>query len=174
MLSVIGGLTVMLGSSPLAAQATSATRSFDLATVEPSGTVTVTIAVAGYNPPGRIVETLPSGFAYVDGSLTGTGVSFSAGGSDLTQGVVAFNLLGASSFSYQVTAPSTEGGPHDFSGVLTHSPDTTIEYDVGGASSVMVEIGATTPDPEATPRPRGNARPRGNSRGITSADTGPC
>ena len=44
MLSVIGGLTVMLGSSPLAAQeAASATRSIDPSTVAPGGTVTVTI-----------------------------------------------------------------------------------------------------------------------------------
>ena len=76
------------------------------------------IMAAGYDSPGRISETLPSGFTYVDGSVSGTGVAFSVGGSDLAQGVVVFNLLGASSFTYQVTAPSAEGGPHDYSVAL--------------------------------------------------------
>ena len=115
MLSVIGGLAVMLGSSPLAAQTSpSATRSFDSSTVAPDGTVTVTIMATGYAPPGRISESLPSDFTYVDGSVSGTGVAFSVGGSDLAQGLVVVNLLGGSSFTYQVTAPSTEGGPHEF------------------------------------------------------------
>ena len=51
MLSVIGGLTVMLGSSPLAAQATGATRAFDSSTVAPGGTVTVTITFVSPGAP---------------------------------------------------------------------------------------------------------------------------
>ena len=140
----------MSGSSPLAAQANpSATRSFDSSTVAPGGTVTVTIMATGYASPGRISESLPSGFTYVDDSVSGTGVAFSVGGSDLAQGLVVFNLLGASSFTYQVTAPSTEGGPHDFSGVLTQAGDAT-EYTVSDDSGgVTVEAGAVTPDPTA-------------------------
>ena len=72
MLSVMGGLAVMLGSSPLAAQTTaaSATRSVSPSTVVPGGDVTVTIAVADNGGSGGVTETLPEGFAYVEGSAT--------------------------------------------------------------------------------------------------------
>ncbi len=149
LLSVVGGLTLMSSSSPLAAQTSdpSATRSLQPATVEPDGTVTVTIAFENVASPGRVTETIPSGFAYVDGSLTSSGTAtMSAGGSDLAQGVLAFNLLGASSLSYQVTAGSTEGS-FDFSGTLTSAGDDT-DYTVGGAATVTVST-ATGPDPEA-------------------------
>ncbi len=149
LLSVVGGLTLMSSSSPLAAQTSdpSATRSLQPATVEPDGTVTVTIAFENVASPGRVTETLPSGFTYVDGSLTSSGTAtMSAGGSDLAQGVLAFNLLGASSLSYQVTAGSTEG-PFNFSGTLNSAGDDT-DYTVGGAATVTVST-ATGPDPEA-------------------------
>ena len=150
MLSVIGGLTVMLGSSPLAAQGSpSATRSFDSSTVAPGGMVTVTIAAAGYDSPGRIRETLPTGVEYVGGSVSGTGVSFSVGGSDLAQGLVVFNLLGASSFSYQVTASSTASS-HTFRGILIDGDANRTEYVITGDSVVTVS-GTTGTTPVVTP-----------------------
>ena len=71
LLSVIGGLTVMSGSSPLAAQTNpSATRSFNTAEVAPGGAVTVTITLSDVTGNlGTVTETLPSGFAYVSSSL---------------------------------------------------------------------------------------------------------
>ena len=138
---------LMSSSSPLAAQTNpSATRSFDSSTVAPDGTVTVTITAMNYDAPGRVTETLPSDFGYVIGSLSGTGVSYSVGNSDLAQGIVAFNLLGASSFSYQVTAPNAEGGPHDFSGVLMQAEDAT-EYTVSDDSGGITVSADTGPPP---------------------------
>ena len=146
MLSVIGGLTVMLGSSPLAAQGSSS-RSFDPATVAPGGTVTVTITVADYGVTGRVRETLPDGFEYVS---TTNPLGLSVADSNLGQGSLVFNLFGATSFTYQVTASSIEN-TYAFSGVVIDSAQA--EAPVGGDSEVTVLAETTTPDPEATPDP---------------------
>ncbi len=150
MLSVIGGLALMSSSSPLAAQTSpSATRSFESATVEPGGMVTVTITAANYAAPGRVTETIPSEFAFVDGSLTSVGTAtLSMGASDVAQGMLAFNLIGASSISYQVTAPSAED-TYDFSGTLSSAGDDT-EYDVGGEETVTVSTVQPNPGPAVT------------------------
>ena len=162
LLGVIGGLTVMSGSSPLAAQENpSAIRGFDSAEVRPGGTVLVEISVSGYGAPGRVTETLPSGFSYVAGSLSGSGARLSG---DATQTVVVVNLLGASRFTYEVTAPDTAGGPHEFSGVVRSS--TGVERDVTGADEVTVSNGTTTtPDPSPTPDPT----PTSGPLSVTSA-----
>ena len=61
MLTVIGGLAVMLGSSPLAAQtAASAVRSAP-STVAPGETFTVTITASNYGTAGLLTDTLPAG-----------------------------------------------------------------------------------------------------------------
>ena len=61
MLSVVGGLAVMLGSSPVAAQ--TANRAAP-STVAPGETFTVTISVADYGIAAFLTETLPAGFEY--------------------------------------------------------------------------------------------------------------
>ena len=147
MLSVVGGLMFMSSSSPLAAQTSpSATRSFEPATVVPDGTVTVTIT-AIYTGVGQVTETLPSDFTYVDDSLVDLeetadnprAVARSEGETDLAQGIVAFNLLGTGSFTYQVTAPSAED-TYTFSGMLTARGQ---DHTVGGDLSVTVSADAT-------------------------------
>ena len=133
MLSVIGGLWMVAGSAPLAAQ--TAGRSISPATVVPGGEVTVTIVAADYGGFGAVTETLPAGFAYVSNSgadaaaVTGQDVRFSLLGSDKT-------------FSYVVTASSTEG-TYSFSGSLTD--DNRGDSTVGGDTVVTVD---------ATPGPR--------------------
>ena len=122
----------MLSSSPLAAEThPNATRSFDFSTVEPGATVTVTITAENYGRFGRVMETLPAELEYVDGSSS---IDLSQGGTDLAQGILAFNLLGDSEVSYQVTS-STEG-THDISGTLRDSDQT--EHPIGGDTSVTV------------------------------------
>ena len=154
MLGVIGGLTVMLGSSPLAAQAgPSATRSVDLSTVEPGETVTVTIDVAAYGLAGQVSEELPDGFEFVPNSITTAtpptlGFATRSEAADIPQGVVVIQIGGISSFSYQLTASSMEG-IYEFSGNLEAT--NKIEYPVVGDTEVTVSADATTPDPEATP-----------------------
>ena len=149
MLSVMGGLWVMSGSAPLAAQgaAASATRSFSPATaVAPGATVTVTIAATGYGSLGGVTETLPAGFAYVSGGDT-TGVSAGAPQADTADGrkVVRFTLQGADrSFSYVVTASSVEGD-HAFEGTLTDEDRGS--SDVGGDASILVSATPVTPGP---------------------------
>ena len=149
MLSVIGGLTVLLGSSPLAAQTNpSASRSFVPTTVAPGGTVTVTITAEDFGRLGRVTEMLPSELAYVAGSETNA-FGLSTGDSDLTQGVLVFNLTAAdTSFTYQITASSVEG-TYAISGTLRDVNRAT--HDIGGPTDVVVR--AATPAPVATEGP---------------------
>ena len=145
MLSVLAGLWVISSSAPLAAQTTtSATRSFISATVEPDTSVTVTIAVANYGPFGSVTETLPSGFVYVSSSLGESAVSAH------TAQDIEFTLFGETSFTYIVTASSTEES-YSFVGFLTDSNRTT--YPVDGDSSLTVSADTPDPTPEATPDP---------------------
>ena len=142
----------MSSASPLAAQTgPEATRSFSPDPVAPDGTVTVTVAVANYGGFGRVTETIPSEFAYVDGSLSSDPAdtaTMSTGGSDVAAGVVAFTIIGASSISYQVSVvDGTADGDYDFSGKVRHQDQT--EADVGGDTSV--EVATDAPPPPAGP-----------------------
>ena len=100
----------------------------------PDGTVTVTIQVANYGGIGRVTETLPAGFAYVDSTHDTAGVRVN--GQE-----VRFTLQGDSSVAYTVTASRT-AGPHSFSGMLRDSD--LANHTVGGADSVTVEAPSTT------------------------------
>ena len=145
MLSVMGGLWLLSGSAPLAAQgaAASATRSFSPATaVAPGATVTVTITATDYGRLGGVTETLPAGFVYVSSSLDGSQVL-------VTGQMVRFTLQGDESFTYEVTASSVEGD-YTFEGTLTDEDRGS--SDVGGATDVTVATD-TTPGPDATPAP---------------------
>ena len=129
MLSLMGGLWVMSGSAPLAAQTTpSASRSFSSATVAPGGQLTVTVEAAGFGSFGAVTETLPAGFTY-DSS---TGADLVA----VTGQNVRFTLLGSpKTIAYVVTASSTDG-TYAFSGIL--SDDDRQPHDVSGATDVTV------------------------------------
>ena len=143
MLSVIGGLWVMSGSAPLAAQ--TAGRSFNPSTVMPGGQVTVTIVAADYGSLGGITETLPAGFAFVS-SADGSAIANAADGRER----VRFILLSPpQTVSYVVTASSTDG-VHTFEGTLRD--DVPADHVVGGATDVTVGTD-TTPGPDATPAP---------------------
>ena len=109
----------------------SATRSFSTTSVDPGGTLTVTIRANNYGGLGRVVETLPSGFTSPDAS-------------DQT---VTLRLLqeGPQTRSYTVTA-SDNPGSYTFSGVL-ESEDKS-ETPVGGSSSVTVRVVAPEPEPD--------------------------
>ena len=135
----------------------SATRSFDKTTVEPGGEVVVTIDVANYGQGGGVTETLPTGFTYESSSLSANDV-------DVTGQGVRFILQGATSFTYTVTASSTTG-PGRFSGTLRDFEKN--DYDVGGASSVTVEVAATPPVEPVTP-PTTNAAPVFSSAAAVS------
>ena len=97
-------------ASTVAAQATpSATRSLSPSSVAPGAEITVTVTASDFGQFGGIIETLPEGFAYVDGSGSPTP---RVSGQTLT-----FTLFGVSSVSYTVTASDT-AGDYSFSGVV--------------------------------------------------------
>ena len=105
-----------------------AIRSFSTPSVSPGGQVMVTITANGFGAFGEVVETLPPGFNVVASSLPGGAVQ--AGDRE-----VSFILVGDTSLTYSVTAPSAAGS-YSFSGVLTNFDRE--EVPVGGALSMTV------------------------------------
>ena len=120
----IGGADTVTITAPPSTPDTdpSATRSFSSSSVDPGGTVTVTIQADNYGRLGRIVEALPSGFT----SPEATGQT------------VTLRLLsaGPQTETYTVTA-SDNPGPYTFSGVLEIEDKS--ETPVGGPSTVTVD-----------------------------------
>ena len=98
----------MTVSSPPAQQTASATRSFSPSEVEPDGELVVTITVADYGGIGQLTEAFHPDFTFVRSSPEAT-----RSGQTLT-----FNLVGDSSVSYTLTAPTTTGRSRVFSGTL--------------------------------------------------------
>ena len=129
-------MTVQLPPGP-------ASRSFSASRVSPGGELKVTITAKGYGPFGQVVETLPRGFAYVDGSITPSDTRVAKDGQDVT-----VTLLGEDKgFTYTVTV-SRVVGTHSFSGILTDSEQ--IQSGIGGAARIAV---AAAPRPTPTSRP---------------------
>jgi hypothetical protein len=122
----VGGPSAVTVSSPQAQETASATRSFSPSEVEPGGRLTVTISVAGYGGIGQLKETFPAGFAFVSSP---SGVTPS--GRTLT-----FILVGDTSVSYTLTAPTTPGREGGFSGTLDPAEGAVVT--VGGPSEVTV------------------------------------
>ena len=108
-----------------------ASRSFSAMSVEPGGELTVTVAVSGLGSVGgRVEETLPAGFSYVEDSVMPSDVRVSMAG-----GEVRFTIRGTNQFSYRVMASSVNGN-YSFMGVL--KDDQKMEYTVTGDSAVAV------------------------------------
>ena len=111
------------------AQSTGSVNRSIAATVAPDEMLTVTITPVGV-APGRITETLPAGFTYVTSSIDDQ--------AEATGQEVAFTIISNAAFTYTVTAPMTEGGPHTFSG--TFRDVDRMDGVVVGASSVTVAV----------------------------------
>ena len=151
LLSVVGGLTLMLSpSSPLAAEThPSATRSLDSSSVGPGAIVTVTITLADdyEGNLARITERLPDGFDYVPDSVDGAGLRPAL--SDVANGTLVFNMfslggVGGDSFTYKVTASETDGS-YMFEGDLIDAAQVESAIE---ATPITVSAGTTTgPDP---------------------------
>ena len=113
----------------------SATRSMP-SSVGLGDTFDVTLTASNYGTFGEINETLPAGFTYVTSSLPSYQVTEWSGG-------VTFTLFGDTSFTYTVTAPSTEGS-YTFAGILKDEDKNT--HAVGGddttgvINKTMIEI----------------------------------
>ena len=115
---VVVAVVGLLGLIPVAAQA-GISRSLPTGPVAPGDVVVVTINNVGLADGfGDVVETLPAGFSYVDGSAASDTPNAAIGAvvSGLT---VTFTVVGVDSFTYEVTVGSgVADGPHTFSGVL--------------------------------------------------------
>ena len=121
------GITVRAGTMPGGPMAE---RSFSMMPAGPGAEVTVTVAASNYGPIGVVMETLPAGFTYVDGSGSPAGVMVD--GQELT-----FTLLEAdATVSYRVTAAGA-AGTYDFSGDLVD--DRGISREIGGATQLEVK-----------------------------------
>ena len=116
-------------TTEVGAQSTGSVNRSIAATVAPDEMLTVTITPVGV-APGRITETLPAGFTYVTSSIDDQAVA--------TGQEVAFTIINNNAFTYTVTAPMTEGGPHTFSGTFRDTD--RMDGAVGGASSVTVAV----------------------------------
>ena len=121
----VGGPSSVTVSSPPAQQTASATRSFPPSGVEAGGQLVVTITVADYGGIGQLRETFHPDFTFVRSSPEAT----------RSGETLIFNLVGDSSVSYTLTAPTT-GEKSGFSGTL--EPAEGEGVGVGGPSSVTV------------------------------------
>ena len=91
----------------------------------------MTITHANTGGIGRVTEMIPSGFTYSSNSLPAGNVDTS------NMAAPVFNLFEAGpSFTYDVTAPMTEGD-YTFSGTL-RAGRPPHDYDVGGTDTVTV------------------------------------
>jgi hypothetical protein len=140
--SAVGGhtsITVVPESNPGGSVDASAVRTLP-ASVEPDAQFTVSMTAAEYGSTGKIVETLPAGFTYVDSTLD-------AAQAIVDGNTVTFVLLGETSFSYDVDASSTDG-TYEFSGLLTDFDKATSA--VGGHTSIAVEVTPVDTGPDAS------------------------
>ena len=157
----------LVSLAAVTAQTTGPTRSFSAAAVPADGQLDVT--VSGISGFGQVAETLPAGFNYMDGSISAA-QGLVALESEQGQ-VLTFSTGGASSITYSVTAPDTEGGPHAFSGTWTGFGGSAVT--IGGSTEVTVEAGDTaeaTPSPSPSPSPSPTPVPGdGPTRSFSSA-----
>ena len=154
------GETIVTVQAAAQQPAVSVMRSFNPSSVPAGGgMVTVTVEITGSYGVGSVVETLPAGFTYVDGSVTPSDITPAEDGRK-----VSFPLLGESSFSYSVDT-STSSGRHGFSGELTYGIDKT-KVPVLGETIVTVQA-AAAPDPTPPSQPPVNRSPRFSANAVT-------
>ena len=166
-ITVEGGTTTPpdMTASPVATTPPDTTTPGGVSRELPTGPVaqgekfTVAITDTGYGADraiGQVVETLPAGFSYVDGSATkvvGHATKGVVRGTvDATDSrIVTFSVVSVESFTYEVMVGDSVGdGDHTFSGA-------------GGDDTITVEAGDDITTPEPTEGLRGSAGPRGRT-----------
>ena len=152
MVTVVGvvlGVVGLLRPNTVDAQAPSAMRSFSgITSVSVDGELRVMITAREYGSPGRVEETLPDGFNYVDGSTVPgpEDIRVTTVVGDDGRTTVRFTLDGDEEFTYKVTA-SGPPASYTFNGVLKDADKNS--YAVGGDS--MITVGAGAPMPGSGP-----------------------
>lgn len=123
-----------------------AERAFASPWVAPQAQIEITINVRDAGVFSQVVETLPSGFEYVESTLESilseTAVSVDAD-------TVTFILVGVEEFTYTLKAPAI-AGTYSFSGIARDQHKKSVQ--IGGHDSLRVGA-APTPTPTATPEP---------------------
>ena len=162
---VIGLLGLSLSS--VVAQQSGPSRSLPADSVARGETFTVTITDTGFGASGsigQVVETLPAGFSYVDGSaakVSGDPNGAVRGKVDATNSsVVRFTLVSVESFAYEVmVGADVEDGEDTFSGA-------------GGDATVTVEGGTTTTPGGLSRSLPADSVARGETFTVTITNTG--
>ena len=146
---VVWGVVGLLRPNTVDAQAPSAMRSFSgITSVSAGGELSVMITAREYGSPGRVEETLPDGFSYVDGSTVPgpEDIRVTTVVGDDGRTTVRFTLDGDEEFTYKLTASGTPAS-YTFNGVLKDADRNS--HTVGGDS--MITVGAGAPMPGSGP-----------------------
>ena len=154
--AVVGVAVGVLGLS-IATASEHPERSFSQAPVAPGDEVEVTITRVGAAGLGfrQVIETLPEGFSYVDGSaMTPDSGGVIRPNPGATAQELKFTVLGVTTLKYKVMVDAGVAGDmsYPFMGVVISDPnDQSMNVDVGGTQSIMVmaTVGMTpgmTPD----------------------------
>ena len=149
-LSVALGIVGLLWPSIVDAQTPSASRTITPETVEPEGSLRVTITLTT-RTVGKITETLPPGFSLDSDDpnpVTPGDIRYTITGQD-----VAFTFSNITEFSYAVRASSILGDDYSFEGSLRYLDDRSDLQDggmVGGDTGVMVRMGGVDSTPTTT------------------------
>ncbi len=125
-------LSVIATPAMAAVSTGSVTRSFSTTTPANGSTIIVTLTPGGVVATGDfygVVETLPAGFTYV--STTATDVV-------QTGQVLDFTKIGATAFTYTVTAPAAAPGAYSFTGTFVDADTNT-----GVVATSVVTVGGT-------------------------------
>ena len=149
------GLAGLFRPSMVGAQTPSAIRAIAPATVMPGGEVVITITTSGFSS-GGVLETLPQGFSYKQGSFVPDGTNILVSGQEFS-----FIISTGTEFSYTVIASDTPDD-YTFDGVLRYLDTSNVRHEatVGGDTQVTVAVAmGTTPSSSPTPTPTMTPRP---------------
>ena len=146
--AIVGAVPLLAQPDGVEAQSHSATRTFQQDWAAPGSELRITITASDYGPIGQVVETLPEGFTFVSASLEDA--HFEVDGQ-----TIRFNLLGETSFSYNVTVPAVDG-EYIFSGVIK---DIDLEERAVGGHTTLRVGSPPTPTPTHTPAPTSTPTP---------------
>ncbi len=162
--AIVGGVGLMAQPDGVEAQSHSATRTFQQDWAAPGSELRITITTSNDGPIGQVVEELPEGFTFVSASLEDAHI-------EVDGQTIRFNLLGETSFTYNVTVPAVEA-QYTFTGKIKNVDRQ--ESSVTGDSQVRVGSAPTpTPTPTLAPTPTATSAPEPTAAPATAASPTP-
>ena len=145
----VAGMALVLSIALVAAQSTEPSRSLPSDSLMQGDEFSVTINNVGLADGfGEVVETLPKGFSYVDGSASSDTANAAISAAVADQ-IVTFTVVAVDSFTYKVTVgPDVEDGRYHFDGDLNKLSGST---SILGDDEITVLAEAATTLPDVTP-----------------------